>query len=281
MGLERAYQGAVPFPAVPRRLVEAYGLGDLSLRRFGTSPDDLEVDFEQASKPKLITDLLANCTCWPDGRSPLRGFLWDLDVGKRIECLLLISGLEEEDHDRLTVPLRCNQDRCDELMEIGLSLSAILDSVHLQDEEALVAEHGGQRALLRRPTARDQLDWLRRSYPSETEAVDEMVSALIVEGPKGAPSRGLVEEIQRTLEDSDPLVQFSVTVKGPNCHCEQIHRLDLAELALARMSLTQARLLEQVHRLAGAYHWSEAEIIAMPPWRRERYLALLERDGER
>jgi hypothetical protein len=34
-------------------------------------------------------------------------------------------------------------------------------------------------------------------------------------------------------------------------------------------------LFEEVHALALHYHWSEREILAMAPSRRERYIALL------
>ena len=36
-------------------------------------------------------------------------------------------------------------------------------------------------------------------------------------------------------------------------------------------------LFGDIHRLASHYHWSEAEILAMPRWRRQRYLALIDR----
>jgi hypothetical protein len=36
-------------------------------------------------------------------------------------------------------------------------------------------------------------------------------------------------------------------------------------------------LFSEVHLLASHYHWSEAEILALPRWRRRRYLALIDR----
>ena len=43
--------------------------------------------------------------------------------------------------------------------------------------------------------------------------------------------------------------------------------------ALAR---TPAGLLAEVHRLAWHYHWSEAEILALPRHRRQQYLRLID-----
>lgn len=35
--------------------------------------------------------------------------------------------------------------------------------------------------------------------------------------------------------------------------------------------------MEDVHLLALHYHWTEAAILALPKWKRQRYLALLAR----
>jgi hypothetical protein len=40
----------------------------------------------------------------------------------------------------------------------------------------------------------------------------------------------------------------------------------------------QHGLIEDVHRLARTYHWTEDRVAALPPWRRARYLALIERE---
>jgi hypothetical protein len=38
-------------------------------------------------------------------------------------------------------------------------------------------------------------------------------------------------------------------------------------------------MIGDVHRLASVYHWSEADILALPLPRRRRYLARLDADG--
>jgi hypothetical protein len=52
--------------------------------------------------------------------------------------------------------------------------------------------------------------------------------------------------------------------------------VDLEALALVRLRAVQRKLVDAVHRLALAYHWTETEILALPSWRRERYLALID-----
>lgn len=41
------------------------------------------------------------------------------------------------------------------------------------------------------------------------------------------------------------------------------------------------RLLQDVHRLASRYHWSEAELFSLPLPRREAYLGLIDAEHER
>jgi hypothetical protein len=58
-----------------------------------------------------------------------------------------------------------------------------------------------------------------------------------------------------------------------------VHEVDVAALTLARLAAVQRRTIEEVHVLARRYHWSEAEVLAVPPRRRARYLALLDREA--
>jgi len=47
------------------------------------------------------------------------------------------------------------------------------------------------------------------------------------------------------------------------------------------MSQRLHRLLQDVHRLASRYHWSEAELFSLPLPRRQAYLGLIDSEQER
>jgi hypothetical protein len=53
-------------------------------------------------------------------------------------------------------------------------------------------------------------------------------------------------------------------------------QLDTAALLWDEITARAGALLHEVHRLASAYGWSEAQILALSPARRARYLALVE-----
>src|SRR5712691_5057820 len=108
-----------PYPPLPPALALRGEARHLRLRRFGTQAQDLEVNFF-SDRPNLITDLLACCTL-PQAD---RDLLWDLPVGKRIECLLWLARLEGI--EEMDVDLGCS--RCGLRFEASLTLDELLDS---------------------------------------------------------------------------------------------------------------------------------------------------------
>jgi hypothetical protein len=51
--------------------------------------------------------------------------------------------------------------------------------------------------------------------------------------------------------------------------------LDIPALVLAELEAEGQRLLGDIHVLARAYGWSEAEVVALPPARRRRYVEMV------
>jgi hypothetical protein len=274
-----------PFPALPDGLAQTHGLGELWLRPFAVVPDDLTIDFSALAAPELATAIIAGCTLGSDGArvqgEPASQFFWDLPLGTRIECLLVIVGLDGG--DRFSLPLHCSNAACGEALEIDFTLGELLGSVDQTDQDNIEVLRNGKRIALRRPTATDQVAWRARSYDSRHEAVRGIAASLIVEQPDQDLEQDLEDEwleiIEQTLDRHDPLVDFAVTVQCPECREHNPHRIDLADFALGRLAASQARVFQEVHLLAGHYHWSEPEILAIPPWRRAKYLALLEREA--
>jgi hypothetical protein len=260
-------------------LETAYAARDLRLRRFGVAYEDLLVDFGQTVGPQLITELLACCTQNPAGQTPAEQFFWALGVGKRIECLLILANLEGA--GVLSIPLRCPHPSCGQPIELDLTLAELLAVGQEAGEDPVCVPLGAAHLVLRRPTGADQLAWLQDTFHDERMAVQAIIRTLMVEGPEVALSPACIEQIETLLDRHDPLVQFGLSVVCPYCQELAPHDVDLAAFAVQQLRAAQARLIEVVHRLAAQYHWTEAEILAIPPWRRACYLALVEREEAR
>ena len=271
-----------PFPRLPAHSPAA---GPLYLRPFGQDAGDLEVNFGQAARPLLVTALLALCAQDAAGGRPGEGFIWGLPVSTRIECLLALA--TRGGRDELLVPLRCPQETCAQACEVELTL-AELSGLGERDGggERFRVRRGGEELWVRKPTGDDQLAWLSRRFADGAEAMEAMVGALVLDR-EGAPLGGVrldgawARAFDEALDEFDPLVNFSVTVRCPECGVESAHEVDLEALALGLLRREQQRLLLTVHRLASHYHWSESQIFSVPHWRRSHYLALIEREDRR
>jgi hypothetical protein len=236
-------------------------------RPFGTRMDDLEADFA-APRPCVITDVLARCS---PGASADE--IWDLPAGERIAGLLKLAALGGM--DAIDVDFACP--KCGLAIEVTLEFEELLNAAGSSPKGPVEigVEGNGETSggRYRLPTGRDQQQWLPYAGDSESLLLKRMLDSLRVEG--WAPP----EAVEAALEQIDPLVRPVVTATCPQCGHSAEQEVDIAEKALILLQAQQERLFTGVHLLASRYHWSEAEIFALPEWRRERYLDLLR--GER
>jgi hypothetical protein len=272
----------MPFPALAPTLLSQFGVGELGLRPFGRSPADTEIDFQCTSRPELETALVTACTQAAKGTLPSPEFFWHLDVGVRTECLLTL-GTWGGTWD-LEVELNCREPSCQSELDLTFSLAELSQLQHPVDrQDPIQILLGGQSFTLRRPTGLDQLHWRSQPFPDEASPILALIQSLLP--PEQRPAFQQSWELEAdplaclnlVMAQQDPLVSLNLTVGCPVCGALDVHIIDLGAHALQRLRAAQDRLLATVHRLASHYHWTEAEIFALPAWRRDRYLALIER----
>ena len=245
----------------------------LHLRAIPWSIEDLDLPLDNAS-PNSITTLLARGIVRDDGTPVDTSLLWALDVQTRTECLLRIAALEGSSTFELR--LRCQAPACGQPLEIELTLDELLADRGDRDV-ALVAEIGGVRRSLRAPTGEDQRSWSGRAFDDTREAELAIAASLLDDSSTTSLSDADVVVIERLLAERDPLVDFTVAAVCPYCGAEAEYEVDLVEHAIKRLRDARDRLLAEIQMLAACFHWSEAEILAIPAWRRSRYMALNER----
>jgi hypothetical protein len=230
-----------------------------------------------------VTDILECCTCSDQTDRVEQSFLWNLPIGKRIECLLTLLSYDRA--AELSFAFRCPQTECGEESEVEISVQEIkaLQAQAYETEPVLVPLQNESLAL-RRPTGSDQLSWLKTHFVDKQAAIEAMLRTLVLESPAGISLDGdtipgtLIPLVERTMEEFDPLVSFSLRVKCFSCGIENLLEIDLEELSLRQLQQAQMRLLASVHRLAAHYHWNEQHIFSVPYWRRARYLSLIEKE---
>ncbi|ASC73014.1 hypothetical protein XM38_039760 [Halomicronema hongdechloris C2206] len=265
------------FPAVSERLLEAFGLQPpLGLRPYGLAVEDLDIEFSQPLRPQLEIDVLAACTRDAQGSDIDPEFFWHLGVSQRTAALLKLVALEVG--PTLTMTVTCPQESCQQTMEVAIALAALEQLQANASQDMTTVSLGQQQLRLRRPTGQDQLAWLTQASQGQPPAPETMVYALLVDPPAETELPPAWPDLDQALDQLDPLVNFSLAVTCPHCGQSAQPAIDLGAWALQALQRVQQRLIETVHHLACHYHWSEATILALPAWRRHRYLTLIDRE---
>lgn len=87
----------------------------------------------------------------------------------------------------------------------------------------------------------------------------------------------VVQRVEEQMEAIDPQGDLRLSLTCPRCCHRWPAGFDIASFLWSEIHVWALRLLEDVHVLASAYGWREADILAMSPWRRQAYLELVGR----
>ena len=87
----------------------------------------------------------------------------------------------------------------------------------------------------------------------------------------------VVDAVEAALAAADPFAELLVTLTCPACSHEWSAVLDPVEFVWERLERWARHLGDDVHVLASAYGWSEADILALTPQRRRLYLEAVAR----
>jgi len=256
----------------------ADGRAPFAWRAFGAA-EDLAVDFAGDDRPGLVTTILHGCRLAPGAAGA--DDVWALSLAGRIGGLLAIHARTQA-AEALPIEMRCPTQGCAEPLEAELPLADLLALAQQAELEPTLGVAGlARRCVVRRPCGRDQRRWRAATAGAEDDMAGLralVLDSLLVEGrPKDEAERLAVAE---ALEAFDPLAAFQVAIACPACGTESDIPVDLEDLLLQELARAQGRLLLDVHRLAGRYGWSEAEVLAVPPARRRHYLALIAAEAE-
>jgi len=158
-------------------------------------------------------------------------------------------------------------ERCGERLEFELDTRVLL-AAEPTDSEARV-EVGGH--MFRLPTSRDLALAARAEGPHD--AMASLLDACRLDaGEKLDLSGEQLDELGERLSLADPLAETHVAMTCPECAAQQDDTLNMTVFAWAELEARIKRLLLEVHLLASAYGWSEADVLAVSEPRRAFYL---------
>lgn len=161
--------------------------------------------------------------------------------------------------------------KCATLCEFPLPREEMLASDGAEAAREIELTHAGETYRFRLPRMTD-IEALAPDIGSDEIGCVVAQACRIGEGdvlPKSVVSR-----LNDALDEADPLASPTFEVKCEECSQAFSASVDLAGFVAREFDLLLDRVLRDVDRLARAYGWSEAEVLAIPPSRRTRYLAM-------
>lgn len=114
------------------------------------------------------------------------------------------------------------------------------------------------------------------------EAWQTLVRRCVVSARRGGDSvatsdlpRALLERVEAAASEVDPQADILLELVCPACGGAELLPFDIARQAWARLDHWARAMLAAVDTIAGRYGWTEAEILALGPKRRQHYLDLI------
>ena len=81
--------------------------------------------------------------------------------------------------------------------------------------------------------------------------------------------------IEKRMAEADPLADIQLDLTCPSCHHRWRAVFDIVSFLWTELEVWVGRILSDVHTLARAYGWSERDILALSPTRRQFYLEMV------
>ncbi|MFE4106949.1 T4 family baseplate hub assembly chaperone [Almyronema epifaneia] len=85
----------------------------------------------------------------------------------------------------------------------------------------------------------------------------------------------VITAILTQMEQADPQADIRLALDCPTCQHQWQVAFDVVTFFWAELNALAQRLLQEVHLLASAYGWHEADILALSPQRRQIYLEMI------
>ena len=237
----------------------------------------------QVPLPRRIHTLLARCVLSPgeptsaqEGNQALVG---SLTIGDREALLLHLHRISFG--SRIECVLACPH--CAEKLDLELAVEALLLPPYASPQPEYSADLQGYNVRFRLPTGDDQVA-IAGLASADLDAAEQALlrRCLLDVSFQGQPAElpvSLIPVLADRMSELDPQAELDIQMTCPACASVFSSLLDMSQFLGAELANRSRPIDHEIHALALAYHWSEAEILGLSIRRRQIYLQLLDEAG--
>lgn len=178
--------------------------------------------------------------------------------------------------------LKCltNCPRCREKLEIELDLGQLHSTVQVIEEPEHILQNDDVEVTFRLPDTADmfQIAMLRDPIQARQALLERCILRASCRGShiKAAElPEQIITQIAARMAEIDPQADIQISLSCPACSLSWSTPFEISNYLWSELNNWAVRILKEVHRLARAYGWREADILSLSPLRRQFYLELI------
>lgn len=199
-----------------------------------------------------------------------------LSIGERDRSLLALR--ERTFGPRLESVINCSA--CDERLEWTAEVADLYVARQPERPETLSLETDGYCINFRVPDTSDLAALANCTEPGRArgDLLDRCVLSARVDGretPTGELPDEIVAAVIKRMGEADPQADVRFDLNCPSCGNNWQAIFDIESFFWGEINAWARRIMTEVHLLASAYGWREADILDLSPWRRQFYLGLV------
>ena len=169
---------------------------------------------------------------------------------------------------------------CGQAVEVEFLVKDICTEAASDADKVHVMQLDGYEVRFRLPNSEDlaSLDPGAGLPARKSALLNRCVAEVRLDGAT-SPAKPLPETMVTALSERmaelDPQGDIQLTLTCPACGNLWAFPIDIVSYLWSELHAWAARMLSDVHALASAYGWREAEILSLSAWRRQAYLELI------
>ena len=172
---------------------------------------------------------------------------------------------------------------CGEQVELNFATADICTELSGEPDEAFTLQTNGHELQFRLPNSLDLAEISSIPVTAGSDLTRSLLERCLISARQEREEitadrlpAEVAQAVSEKMSEVDPQGDMQLVLNCPHCANRWHAPLDIVSFLWSEIHAWAVRMLRDVHALASAYGWREADILAMSPQRRQAYLELVE-----